>query len=54
MSVIEITSDLFQILVEKDAQIGVLERMLNDGQFVTEKDLRSIFNIPKPIEDGEE
>lgn len=53
MSVIEITSELFQMLVEKDAQIGVLERMLNDGQYVTEQDLRTIFNIPVPTKEGE-
>lgn len=51
--IIEITSELFQTLIEKDAQIGVLERMLNDGQYVSEDDLRSIFNISKPTKEGD-
>ena len=53
MTVVEINSELFQKLVEKDAQIGVLERMLNDGQYVNEDDLRSIFNISKPTKEGD-
>lgn len=51
MSTVEITSELFQMLIEKDAQIAVVERMLNDEQYVTEKDLRTIFNIPKPTKE---
>lgn len=48
---IEITYELFQTLIEKDAQIGVLERMLNDGQYIDKDELRSIFNISKPIKE---